>query len=243
MTRLKNIEFSENEVHRLIKKSFFSSGGEAVICRTNNPNTLYKIFIKGTMYNTIAMSENKLRKLERIHEMELKGCVRPIQTISSQGKLIGYEMTYDPNDIRFFPGYFKRSEVVRKLKETRNILQYFADHDITYGDIALRNILFNKHTGEVKFCDMDNVKIGEYPMDIIPTRLRDYHEICGIDDKTDAYMHNLLTLDAFGLRLYYSDRDDISEEFKGKAIPIVESMKEPENFQGEYIIQYIKKKE
>lgn len=242
MTRLANFELSKSEVNRLLTKSFYSNGGEAAVCCTNNPHTLYKIFIKGHLTKVVPMSENKLRKLEKIHELQLKGCVRPLKTISCEGQVIGYEMTYDPDDIRFQPSLKMRSETVACLEETRDILQYFASQDITYCDVASRNILRNRKTGEVKFCDIDNIRLGEYPVDLIPTVLRDYSDICGIDQNTDAYMHNLLTLNTFGLDLYYSDSKDIRKEFKRKATPIFESMKEPEKFTGEYIIQYVKKK-
>lgn len=237
MDRLKNIEISPTEIHNIIKHSFFSNGGEAVVCRTNNPNTLYKIFYKGQMYNVVPMSENKLRKLEILHSLQLTGSVFPLRTITCNKELIGYEMTYNPEEIRFFPGEFDRSDVISKLESIKDILEYFARYDITYADVASRNILFNKHTGKMKFCDMDNVQIGQYPIDIIPLKLSPYYDVCGIDEKTDAYMHNLLTLDILNSR-----KQKLEKEFSRKALPIIESMKEPENFQGEYIIQYVKKR-
>lgn len=230
MERLENIKFSKPEIYRLIKKSFFSSGGEAVICRTSNPNTLYKIFFRGTMYNVISMSENKLRKIEKIHQMQLDGCVRPLRTISMGGRLIGYEMTYDSDDLRYYPAIIRRAETVSRLKETKRILEYFGSKGIIYGDVAFRNILFNRQTGQVKFCDIDNVCLDDYPMDIIPPRLREYDDVCGIDENTDAYMHNLLTLEAFNINFHGFNSDDIEGEFKRKTVSIVESMKEPETF-------------
>ena len=237
MSQLKNIEISPTEIHNIIKHSFFSNGGEAVVCRTNKPNTLYKIFFKGQMYNVIPMSDNKLRKLEILHRLQLQSCVLPLRTITCNKQLIGYEMTYNPAEIRFFPGEFNRSDVISKLESIKDILEYFARYNITYADVASRNILFNKQTGKMKFCDMDNIQIGDYPIDKVPLKLSSYYDTCGIDQKTDAYMHNLLTLDVLSSR-----QQKLEKEFHRKALSIIKSMEDPTNFQGEYIIQYVKKR-
>ena len=230
MSRLENINLSSNEVYTLMNREFFSCGGESVICKTSSYKTLYKIFTKSGLIPT-TMSENKLRKLEKIHEMQLEHCTIPLRTITCDKKLIGYEMTYDPNEIRYYPSDFSQEAVIRQLKEIRNILTYFFSKGIIYGDVAFRNILFNRQNGEIKFCDIDNISIDDYPMDLIPPRLRDYADIRGIDENTDAYMHNLLVLDSIGI-----------ENLKKQAMTIIDTMKEPENFQGEYIIKYVKRR-
>lgn len=242
MDRLENIKLSKKEAYQLIKKSFFSSGGEAVICRTDNSNTLYKIFFKGNMYNVVTMGENKLRKIERIHQMKLDGCIKPLRTISMNGRLIGYEMSYDPDDLRYYPTIIRRAETISQLKETKRLLEYFCSKGVIYGDIAFRNILLNRKTGQIKFCDVDNACVCQYPMDLIPPRLRDYYDVCGLDERVHPYMHNVLTLEAFNMNFSAHDNKKIETEFKKKTIPIIESMREPANFQGEYIIQYVKKR-
>ena len=240
MERLANINFSRKQLNELIHNQFFSSGGEAIICRTNNPSSLYKIFMNRNL-KEISMNENKFQKLLRIHNLRLKRCVMPLKTIACDGKLIGYEMTYNQNESRFFPGEISRQEVINKLLEVKQILQYLATKDITYGDISFRNILFNKQTGKVKFCDIDNIRIGNLPIDSIPRALQNYEDICGIDENTDGYMHNLLTLKTLGLDINYCEEEDIEKCFLNPAVQIVEMMKEPENFTGEYIIEYVKK--
>ena len=40
--------------------------------------------------------------------------------------------------------------------------------------VNTRNILFNRDTGEVIFCDMDNIGINGIPIDTIPFNLQFY---------------------------------------------------------------------
>ena len=91
---------------------------------------------------------------------------------------------------------------------------------------------------------MDNIQIGEHPIDLIGTigDLATYEQCRGIDSKTDAYMHNIMTLSTLGIDFPYCYEDDINAEFRNPTSQIVDSMKEPEDFNGEYIIQYVKKK-
>lgn len=242
MKTMPNIDLSRQELKRLIDKSFFSCGGESIICKTPNPDTLYKIFASGR--KVTGMSENKERKIVRLYELSLEDSVHPLSTISCNGMLIGYEMTYDKNDIRAYPGLFRRDARIYLLQETARILQYFASKEIVYGDVAYRNILFNKERGKFKFCDIDNIQLEDYPIDLIgvPSDLDYYEQVCGIDLKTDAYMHNIMALSVLGVDFPYCYDEEVNFEFRTPASQIVESMKEPEAFTGEYIIQYAKKR-
>lgn len=240
MSKLKNIKLNDHEVKRILVSSYFSCGSEAVVCRTNNPHTLYKIFTKGGL-EPIPMSDNKLRKIEEICNLQLENCVQPLGTISNNGILIGYEMTYDPNERRFSPSHITRNELIRRLKQVHDILRYFETKDITYGDVDFQNILVNTQTGNIKFCDIDNMRIRKYPIDFICKSLTEYYDIRGIDQRVDAYMHNLFSLKCLNLDFDSYDSNSIREEFTEPAVRIVESMHDLEVFTGEYIIKYVKK--
>ena len=88
---------------------------------------------------------------------------------------------------------------------------------------------------------MDNIKFGRYPMDKLPSALADYESIRGIDDSVHAYMHNNMTLGALGLDAFWSTESALTKLFKGPAIKTVESMRNPKDFNGEYIISQIRK--
>lgn len=241
MNQLSNISINDQELKRILTKSFFSRGSEAVICRTGNPYVLMKIFIEGRL-NVTPMSDNKLRKIEKIYQQQLEHSVRPLRTITNNGMLIGYEMSYNPNNRRFSTSTITRNKTIHHLENARAILKYFETKDIIYGDVDFRNILIDIESGAMTFCDVDNVCMGPYPIDFIPNDLTGYEDVRGIDSSTDAYLHNLLTLRALGLDPKFCDHDDIKGEFTESAIRVFETMQDIERFNGEYIIQYIKNK-
>ena len=261
MKRLPNINLDRKSVNKMFM-SQIASGGEAVICRSFQPTSLFKIFVKPKYYkycdsfgvplyqDLITMPENKLPKLEEIYQNELEHSVIPLSTVTMNGRLIGYEMTYDPDDKQLMGKTLPREELIHFLKQSKEILEYYKQHDITYGDVNANNLLINRKTGQAKFCDIDNIRIGQYPIDVMGRDLRIYTILRGLDDQADAYMHNIMTLsqlekDCFGFCFEPVCRlvqKDFSSELTEESKPILESMIEPGNFNGEYIVQYVKNK-
>lgn len=264
MTLLRDIKLTSTEVDDLMKNQRFSIGGESVICHSDNPRTLYKIFAVPRYNRTIIeMPENKFSKVKELYQKKLKSSVQPVSTISMDGRLIGYEMTYDPSFISLEKANLSRKETIKVLKKTRDILLYFDSQDVTYSDIKSDNILVNPKTKEVMFCDMDNTRIGQYPVDIKCFNLMRFYEIYGkIDNVVQAYMHNLLTLEQLGFKdemmitcdqlhggaaaNYHNivlalRRGERPTRFKQKAQETFDSMTSPTTFNGEYVIQYVKR--
>ena len=260
MERLPNINLDRRSINMMFM-SRIAEGGEAIICRGFKPNSLIKIFVRPE-YNKysdsfgvplyqdlIIMPENKLPKLEKIYQQGLEHSVLPLSTITMNKRLIGYEMTYDPDDKQLMGKTLSREELVHYLQQSKEILEYYREHDITYGDVNACNLLINRKTGQAKFCDIDNIRIGEYPIDIMGRDLNIYTILRGLDDQADAYMHNVMTLSqlqkgGFGFCFEPVSRlvqKDFSEEFTEEAQKVLDSMIEPKNFTGEYIVQYIKK--
>ncbi|MDD5887886.1 MAG: hypothetical protein PUC82_00095 [bacterium] len=252
MKRLPNISFTPEELQNIVKTGLFNKeGGEAIVTFSLNPHALYKIFIDTNTGEIIEMPENKLKKLSQLFKLQLQNSVKPLSTITMDKKLVGYEMTYDEANLPIGLVKFTRKEMIEVLKSTKNILEYFSAQDITYGDIKNNNILINQKTGQITFCDMDNVRIATYPIDLMGKDLKKYTDIHqAVDRTTDAYMHNLLTLKSLGFPNPYAtsagiimslEKEEYPTGFKEKAKPILKSMLTPETFTGEYIIQYIKR--
>ena len=90
---------------------------------------------------------------------------------------------------------------------------------------------------------MDNICIGQFPMDLIPQELEYYIRVRGFDDKVDAYMHNIMTL----LLLQIGNDFELSVEFirtfNQRANLILYDMQNPETFEGDYLIEYVKKRD
>ena len=248
MSEIPNIILTQDAYRQLLRQEQMR-GGEAIISPSGNPNTRYKLFMNQQHYES-PMNENKTKKIMELHQRKIRHLVRPLSTISFNGKMVGYEMTYDPFDrslesLSFLP----RKQLIRVLRETKEILEYLNSEGITYGDVTADNILVNIKTGIVKFCDIDNMQVGENPIDIKGFSLSRYHSKTGvIDFKADAFMHNLLTIkklsapDKFESTIIQElERGIYPTRFKQGAKPIFESMANPESFTGEYVVQYVKR--
>jgi serine/threonine protein kinase len=250
MKCIPNITLSDDELDLLIEDNKFDYGGEAIVCRNNNPNTLYKIFVQpGTNIPDI-MSDNKQKKVEWLYQNEIEDTVRPISTLSNRGYLIGYEISFDIDDVALINALLTQEEKIHFLHESARILQMFAKRDITYGDVKDDNVLINIKTGKAKFCDVDNIRIGNLPIDIMGHGLVEYFDANQtIDEKADAFMHNLLLLEQLKYHnlshqaiLNRLRTNPIMPEFPEEAERILTSLLPPEKFQGEYAISYIKRR-
>jgi hypothetical protein len=239
MKRLPNIELDTEQINELTTAYKITRGGEATICEGIKSGTIAKIFTKHGLI--IPMGDNKEKKIIRLYESQLEHSTIPVRTISYKGQLVGYEMTTNP----FFDTYKRYSLTIEQQKQllikSKQVLEYFQSKGIIYGDVELRNILFNKETGEVIFCDMDNTQIGELPMDVKPSKLDHYYLTKSIiDEGVHPFMHNYLTLRLHDLDPF-STRFAINKQFHKPAYKIAHSMKQPVDFIPEYIIQYVKK--
>lgn len=234
-----NKKITEDEFHDLITWRKITHGGEGFICESDNPYSLYKIF--SHLDKPKPMGENKEKKIELLHELKPNFSIQPISTISLNDIIIGYEMTTDYGLESFKPYQLSPEELKYFLTKTKDILEYFSSLGIIYGDVEPRNILFDRNTGDIKFCDMDNISINGIPMDTIPFNLQVYEASRQLDSSVHPYMHNIMTLRALGLDSYWASRFDIRRHFKRPAVKTVFSMNKPKEFNNEYIVQYMKK--
>ena len=247
MKTIKNLTFTQDQYQRVLNQQY-RSGGEAIITLGDQPNTCYKLF-QETKTKENSMSDNKLRKIEELYRRNILYLVKPLRTISYNGRIIGYEMTYDKDDKSLSELQLSRKQLIRVLKQTRDILLYFDSQDITYGDVTANNILINTKTGKITFCDIDNIRLGINGIDIKGYCLSRYYTKTGIiDRRADAYMHNILSIKQLAYPTEYESEiirklseQDYPTKFKQPAKEVFASMAAPETFTGEYVIQYIKR--
>ena len=250
MKRLPNIKLSDSELLLLLEDNKFDYGGEAIVCRNNNPHTLYKIFTHPNTDVAAMISENKLRKIEWLFRNHPDDMVLPIATLSNRGTLLGYEMTFDEDDEALINAILTEEEKIHYLASSSDVLRRYHDLGIIYGDVKDDNVLINKKTKKTKFCDIDNMQIESYPIDIMGHGLYEYFDEVGIiDERADAYMHNLLFLE----QLKYNNLSHKAilnrlrthpylVEFPDEAQRVIESLNDPKTFTGEYAISYVKRK-
>lgn len=239
MRTIPNIELNTDQINELITAYRITKGGEATICEGIKSGTIAKIFTSHGLI--IPMGDNKEKKVIELYNKQLEYSTIPVRTISYKGQLVGYEMTTNP----FYNTYKKFSLTIPEQKQlllkSKEVLEYFQSKGIIYGDVELRNILFNKETGEVIFCDMDNTQVDDLPMDVRPSKLDGYYAAKSIiDDGVHPFMHNYLTLRLFDLDPCFS-RFTLNKYFHKPASKIIHSMQQPADFIPDYIIKYIKK--
>ena len=235
-----NKAITRSQFYDLVDYQKLTSGGEATICEGDTPFSVYKLFYHCS--TPVAMPENKIKKISRLYDMQLKHSVQPLCTVSLDDVIVGYEMTSDVDLTKTQLCFLPFEEKKYFLEKTKEILEYFSSLGIIYGDVEPRNILFDRNTGRIEFCDMDNIAIGDLPMDLLPNHVVDYNVSRPIDQNLHPYMHNLMTLKSLGIDTYWASRRELRTHFKRPAIRTIKSMKDPSNFNNEYIIQYLKKR-
>lgn len=249
MQRMPNIKLTAEEYRIMIDYCRLARGGEGIVCKGMRPDTLYKIFVEYDTTTPIGLPDNKFKKIVALHEKRLENSVIPLSTISLNGDLIGYEMTYDEDDISLDQIFLFRGQLIKTLKETSEILKYFASQDVTYGDVKANNILINRKTHQAKFCDMDNVRYKEFPIDLLSDHVDSFITLPGdLEEKADAYMHNLMTLQMLNAPdsdydkiLYLLAKGKFQNKYKKQARNALATMVSSESFTGEYIAPYIKR--
>ena len=234
-----NKEITRSQFYELVDYQKLYAGGEATICESDTPFSVYKLFYHCS--TPVAMPPNKVKKISRLYDEQVDYSVHPLCTVSLDDVIVGYEMTSDIDlnkaQINFLPDEEKKYF----LTKTKEILEYFSSLGIIYGDVEPRNILFDRNTGRIEFCDMDNIAWDDLPMDLLPSHVQDYNASRPIDKNLHPYMHNIMTLKSLGLDTYWATRRELRSHFKRPAIKTIKSMKDPANFNNEYIVQYLKK--
>ena len=239
MKTFSNTKLNEKQIYQLLTTGKVTRGAEGVICKGANPYTLYKIFVNTN--TPVAMGENKEKKILELYKKQIQYSIKPIGTVSFNDVIIGYEMIDEYSFDNYQLYQLDKQELIYFLKETKKILEYYNANNIVYGDIDPKNILFNKDTGEIKFCDMDNIQINQYKIDKLPYTLNYYCEARGIDDGVHPYAHNQMSLNAFDCDCFCSSKKELKKTFSKEGLKTIKSMRNPLNFKNDYLITRIKK--
>lgn len=201
---LLDITLSKDEL-MYIKENLnqYHSGCEGIIIKGEDPRIVRKIFLYDIdeaytkpRKQVEKMRQNKLKKIQILGTMhQLKNDLRVTRTISHEGIFMGYEMisSYPQYPLDTNPLYVEN--IIPYLKRLRDILEDYHKHGIVFGDVKANNILQNQEFDIISFCDVDNIQIGNLPIDLPNFSIQRFQDENGIvNEAVDHYMFNLLTL-------------------------------------------------
>lgn len=261
MRMLKDVKISEKELKKLQEISRSGGSEGCVLFFKNHGNKSYfvrKIFHKNFEYcqknreKNERICENKRLKITRLYHLKIfQNDVRVLRTISCQGKFVGYDMKCYPTARTFYQIHFRNmDEVLFYTKQIQKLLEEFHEHDIVYGDISAANILIDPKRNRASFCDLDNMQVEHYPIDLYNYQLQPFCKKGLIPSTTDAYMFNLFLLSSItGMdadRLLDKLRHNWKpQEIQQSGMGILQQMAtaaKSHHYDGTYITPYVKRK-
>ena len=161
------------------KKNIYKMGSESIIYECDN--CLFKKILDKKVI------QNKLNKLSLLDEIdEIKKYYNKILGFNKEGyyieKLDGIQLSrYNGNN---------KIDILKELKE---ILEILKTYHIYYLDINLGNIFIN-YEG-VKLIDIDNIKINNYNVDLLPDLYYQYYSLGGDDiNKAMTFVFNIMSV-------------------------------------------------
>lgn len=224
---LPDIVLSKDELMQ-IKENLdnYHSGCEGIIIKGEDPRVVRKIFLYDidetytkSREQVEKMRQNKLKKIQILGNMhQLKNDLKVTRTISHEGIFMGYEMVSSQQLFPLDTNPLYVENLIPYLKRLRNILEDYHRHGIVFGDVKANNILQNQEFDIVSFCDIDNVQIGNLPIDLANFSIQRFQDEEGfVPEAVDHYMFNLLTLS----ELFYSSDfyRDVEEKIKRGKFP------------------------
>lgn len=257
---LPNIVVSKEELDFIKKNSNrYLSGAEGLIIRQADKRIVRKFFLPEICEehelnpdDQEKLRESKLNKVIKLGTMsDLKNEVQVAATLTTEnGTFIGYEMTSPDILYPLDTNPLLQSEKLEYLKILKQRLLNFHDHGVLIGDIKDSNILINRDSGIICFCDLDNAQIGLYPIDLMNYSIQRFADENGyIQEGADAYMFNVLTLNQI---VYpHIDYREVIEKLKNakpdesthpEVKKILKKMKKNNTqYDGGYIIDYLRK--
>lgn len=251
MKTLGNINLTLQEL-KDYQKNYFDYGSECIIVRGHEENKIFKLLTtdpESEESSKLEVFENKYQKILRLFQKQIKFLTLPTNTLSYNNYFIGYEMDYSLDDMNLIYAPLEDARKISILKDIRDILLYFNDQGIIYGDIKNDNILINAKNSALKFCDSDNIMYQGLPMDVVTDVVQRFQNEYGkLDEKLHSYMHNLLTLEEIDAGI--CDYPYILEKIKsggyndivtprGKII-LKEMTHVTSNYSGSYLIDTLK---
>lgn len=248
---LPSIEITEEQL-KCMRQHYFDLGRESYITKIsetraikifkNNPNNM--------SFDKMFLRMNKQNKLQEIaNSGKIKNIVEPTKIFTIDDEIVAYEMTYDDDFIPFNSFNLSTKYKIKYLKALKKQLKYLETKHILYPDLKSDNILLNNKTKKLILCDIDNIVINNYPVDLLPVVLNEFYQKLGMNKLVHSYIHNLFTINVLDGISFNLD-SELTELKKGripnfisdKEISIIKEMTHlDKNYSGRYLIDSINK--
>lgn len=239
---------SKEQLKKLHEQFYWTSGGEGNIYRIpdGRKNVILKLF-----YNPFSEAslpektmQNKKQKVELLEKVKLPNKVQIEGRIFLSDEFIGYIMGEAINYQDFCFNTFTNFQRLEFLKRLKTQLQRFHELGIVYGDLKSNNVLSHIHNHKLGcLCDLDNMQVKEYPIDITSDYIDEFLCWYGeVDEKLDWYVMNLLTLETvFNLDkttyVAYTETRTVINHYQGKCNTLREMQRITPHYEGNLLIE------
>ncbi len=167
-------------IKQVKNKKKYRIGSESIIYECDNG--LYK---KITNKKVIQNKINKLLLLDKINDIK-KYYNEVLGIVNNKGYIIK-----KVEGIQLFQ--YNGNNRINVLKELKKILEIFKTYNIYYLDINLSNVFITYDN--LKLIDIDNIKIADYNIDLLPDLYYRYYSLGGTDiNKAMIFVFNIMSV-------------------------------------------------
>jgi len=243
------IDLTHQQLIEICEDAFWANGGEGNVYRIflgGNKRILLKLFYspyKDIFFLPKATLENKEKKVEYLSSITLPNQVQIYSSVKLEGEFIGYMMNEAINYEPFCFNTYSLEQKIIFLNKLKKQLTRFHELGIVFGDLKSDNVLSHQTNYKLgAICDLDNMKINDYRIDVMSPYMDEFLYQYGIvDENLDWYVLNLLTLEAvhkLDLTTYaaYEETRNFMDKYRGKSEALRKMQMIRTDFNGDLLL-------
>lgn len=245
---MKSFDFTHKQLEQLHDIHFWKFGGEGNLYRIFNGKKRYVLKLFYEPYKELYVwpkhiVENKEKKITILESKNFPNHIQILGNATVEHEFIGYFMNeaYPYQD--FCLNTFSTYQQIIFLKKLRNQLQRFHNLGYFYGDLKSDNVLSHIYRYNLScLCDLDNMQIKEFPIDIKSDYVDEFlYQYGEVDEKLDWYVFNLLTIETLyhldkTTTIPYHETRKFMDNYRGNSSALKEMQKINEHYQGNLLI-------
>lgn len=245
---MQSFDFTHKQLEEIHDTHFWKFGGEGNLYRIFNGKKRYvlKLFYEPYKDQYVwpkHIIKNKEKKITILGESKLPNHIHILGRATTEHEFIGYVMSEAHSYQDFCLNTFLPSQQIIFLRKLRNQLQRFHDLGLFYGDLKSDNVLSHiSHYHLGCLCDLDNMQVKEFPIDIRSDYVDEFlYQYGEVDEKLDWYVFNLLTTETLyhldkTTTIPYHETRKFMDYYRGNSKALKEMQKINEHYQGNLLI-------